>query len=39
VTIVPDTETPNTDRVSEKEAHESENKVWGRIYQCIYEPD
>ena len=29
MTIVPDIETPNTDRVSEEEAHESENKVIG----------
>ena len=27
MTIVPDTETLNTDRVTEEEAHESENKV------------
>jgi len=40
MTIVPDTETRNTDRVSEEEAHESENKVIGgaEIYQCRYEP-
>jgi len=29
MTIVPDIETPNTDRVSEEEVHESENKVIG----------
>ena len=29
MTIVPDIEAPNTDRVSEEEAHESENKVIG----------
>ena len=29
MTIVPDIETPNTDIVSEEEAHESENKVIG----------
>jgi len=29
ITIVPDIETPNTDRVSEEEAYESENKVIG----------
>ena len=27
MTIVPDTKTPNTDRVSEEEAYESENNV------------
>ena len=29
MTIVPAIEAPNTDRVSEEEAHESENKVLG----------
>ena len=29
MTIVPDTETPNADRVSEEEAYESQNKVIG----------
>jgi len=29
MTIVPDIETPNTDRVSEEEIHENENKVIG----------
>ena len=29
MTIVPDIETPNADRVSEEEAHQSENKVIG----------
>jgi len=43
MTIVPDIETPNTDRVSEEEARESENKVKGGAEYtsavCRYEPD
>jgi len=35
MTIVPDIETPNTDRVSEVEAHESENKVIGEAEYTI----
>ena len=35
MTIVPAIEAPNTDRVSEEEAHESENKVIGGAeYTC-----
>ena len=37
MTIVPDIKTPNTDRVSEEEAHESENKVIsGAEYTSAY---